>query len=99
MLSSFTLIRSPTRLPFRSFRARFGLNTNTPIFGPSAAGSANEGDTVELYKPDALLRRRILALCLTFWWIRVSYLPDRSLGTAAAGVARPCKRRVNVQLR
>jgi hypothetical protein len=35
-----------------SFRARFGVPPTVPIFGPWLGRLANEGDTIELYKPD-----------------------------------------------
>jgi hypothetical protein len=34
------------------FRARFGLSTNTPIFGPFQGNLANDGERVALYMPD-----------------------------------------------
>jgi len=34
------------------FRARYGLSTNTPLFGPYEGNLANEGERVALYMPD-----------------------------------------------
>jgi len=34
------------------FRARYGLNTNTPLFGPFQGNLANDGERVGLYAPD-----------------------------------------------
>jgi hypothetical protein len=35
-----------------AFRAKYGVPTNTPIFGPYGGKLSNAGGTIELYKPD-----------------------------------------------
>jgi hypothetical protein len=35
-----------------SFRSRFAVSTNTPIYGPFTGNLANEGDRIGIYQPD-----------------------------------------------
>jgi len=38
-----------------AFRSLYGVPTNVPVFGPYSGKLNNKGDTLELYKPDAVL--------------------------------------------
>lgn len=77
-----------------AFRARFGLNTNTPIFGPFSGRLANDGDTVELYKPDAPSPPPDAGFVPYIFVDGVSYLSTAPWATAAAGGGASLQRRV-----
>ena len=51
LLVDFDPVANPTALA--AFRARFGVDTNTLILGPFKGRLSNEGESIELYKPDA----------------------------------------------
>ena len=88
----FDPIANPSALS--SFRTRFGLNTNTPIFGPFSGRLANEGDTVELYKPDAPSPPPDAGFVPFIQVDHVSYLPTAPWSTAAAGGGASLQRRI-----
>jgi hypothetical protein len=47
----FDPVANPATLA--AFRTRFGVDTNTAIFGPFKGQLSDEGESIELYKPDA----------------------------------------------
>ena len=77
-----------------AFRARFGLNTNTPVFGPFTGRLADEGDTVELYKPDTPSPPPDAGFVPFILVDRVSYLPTAPWSAAAAGGGASLQRRI-----
>jgi hypothetical protein len=50
LVVTFDPAQDPVMLDW--FRSRYGVDTNTPIFGPFSGHLANEGDHVALYSPD-----------------------------------------------
>jgi hypothetical protein len=77
-----------------AFQTRFGLSTNTPIYGPFNGRLANEGDTVELYKPDEPSPPPDAGFVPFIQVDHVSYLPTAPWQTAAAGGGASLQRRV-----
>jgi hypothetical protein len=88
----FDPVANPSTLS--AFRARYGLSTNTPIFGPFTGRLANEGDTVELYKPDAPSPAPDAGFVPFILVDHVNYLPTAPWSTAAAGGGASLQRRV-----
>jgi hypothetical protein len=76
-----------------AFRLRFGLSTNTPIFGPFNGRLSNEGDTVELSRPDAPSGAPYAGFVPLILVDRVSYLPTAPWRTAADGGGASLQRR------
>ena len=70
------------------------MNSNTPIFGPFSGRLANEGDTVELYKPDAPSPPPDAGFVPFIQVDHVSYLPTAPWSTAAAGGGASLQRRI-----
>jgi hypothetical protein len=77
-----------------AFRSRFGLSTNTPIIGPFSGRLADEGDTVELYKPDPPSPPPDAGFVPFILVDHISYLPTAPWQTAAAGGGASLQRRV-----
>ncbi len=88
----FDPVANPATLS--AFRARYGVSTNTPIVGPFTGRLANEGDTVELYKPDPPSPAPDAGFVPFVLVDHVSYLPDAPWRTAAAGGGASLQRRV-----
>ncbi|HWY29099.1 MAG TPA: immunoglobulin domain-containing protein, partial [Candidatus Acidoferrum sp.] len=88
----FDPIANPSALS--AFRARFSLNTNTPVFGPFTGRLADEGDTVELYKPDTPSPPPDAGFVPFILVDRVSYLPTAPWSAAAAGGGASLQRRI-----
>jgi hypothetical protein len=88
----FDPIANPSTLS--AFRARYGISTNTPIVGPFNGRLADEGDTVELYKPDAPSPPPDAGFVPFILVDHVSYLPTAPWRTAAAGGGASLQRRV-----
>jgi hypothetical protein len=51
LVVDFDPVANPATLA--AFRARFGVNTSAAIFGPFQGRLSDEGESIELYKPDA----------------------------------------------
>lgn len=88
----FDPVANPSALS--AFRTRFGLATNTQVFGPFNGRLANEGDTVELYKPDAPSPPPDAGFVPYVLVDRLSYLPTEPWSTAAAGGGASLQRRL-----
>jgi hypothetical protein len=77
-----------------AFRARYGVSTNVPIFGPYAGRLSDEGESIELYKPDSPALAPSAGFIPFILVDRVNYLPATPWPTAAAGGGASLQRRI-----
>ena len=91
LVVSFDPVANPPALA--AFRAQFGVDLSTPIFGPFKGRLADEGDTVELYKPDSPAPPPNAGFVPLILVDRVNYGNSAPWAEAAAGGGASLQRR------
>jgi Immunoglobulin domain len=91
----FDPVANPATLA--AFRARFGVDSSTAIFGPFKGRLSDEGESIELYKPDAPSPSPDLGYVPWILVDRVNYGTTAPWSSAAAGGGASLQRRVEAE--
>ncbi len=92
LVVGFDPVADPAALA--AFRARFGVDTDTPIWGPFKGRLSDEGESVELYKPDGPSPAPAAGFVPWILVDRINYGVTAPWPEAAAGGGASLQRRV-----
>ena len=95
LVVGFDPVANPAALA--AFRARFGVDAATAVLGPFQGRLSNEGESIELYKPDAPSPAPDAGFVPWILVDRVNYGVTAPWPAAAAGGGASLQRRVTAE--